>query len=312
MQPEWYYHRAGQSYGPLTTEELENLVSRHELLPTDTVCVGKGGELLEGGRIIDMFTQTIRTEEPEAASASAGKVLSEIVSGRARRTGPVNSKSDSLSHGAKAASRALQSAGLMMETLLSHFAQAFSGFLALRHQKITLFFLLLCAVAYGLKDVNFFGPDATTAALNQMMTLADELDLQQGSTASDQNTKRFSEGALTTLNPLLKELQRQAARSPRLRSHYYTESGYRESIARSHLIQAGLVLKEMLSSGGGDATMRGNFQVRLASARRELGQGNVPSHGNDTTSDPMMIGVIVADVVLVVGGGLWWWRRSKQ
>ncbi len=312
MQPEWYYHRRGQSYGPLSTEELENLVSRHELLPTDTVCVGKGGELLEGGHIIDMFTTAGRSAEPQAASESARKVLSEIVDGRARRNGAENLKSAPFSHSAKTANRVLQSAGLMMETLLSQFAQAFAGFLALRHQKITLVFLLLCAVAYILKDVNFFGPDATTAALNQMMAIADELDLQQGSSASDQNAERFSETARTRLNPLLKDLQQQAARSPRLRSHYYTEAGYRESIARSHLIQAGLVLKEMLNSAGGDVTMRGNFQVRLASARRELGQGNLHSQSDETGTDPLMTSVIVADVVLVVGGGLWWWRRSKQ
>jgi len=110
---------------------------------------------------------------------------------------------------------------------------------------------------------------------------------------------------------LLKELQQQAARSPRLRSHYFSEAGYRESIARSHLIQAGLVLREMLASGGGDATLRGNFQVRLASARRELGQGNVLSEANGPT-DPLTIGVIVADALLVAGGGLWWWKRSRK
>jgi len=310
MQPQWYYRRKDRLFGPLGTEELEHLVVRHELFPTDTVRLGQSGEWLPATQIIDTFLGTNGLAEPEAA-ASAGKVISEIASGRTLRKNRAESRPVSRSWAAMSMATTLHSTGMICGNLLSNLGEAGTRFLALRHNKFTLVCILLCGAAYALRNVNFLGPDATTAAMNQMIAMAEELDLQQGSNASPQNAKRFSDTALTTLTPLLKELQQQAARSPRLRSHYFSEAGYRESIARSHLIQAGLVLREMLASGGGDATMRGNFQVRLASARRELGQGNVLSEANGPT-DPLTIGVIVADALLVAGGGLWWWKRSRK
>jgi hypothetical protein len=299
MQPQWFYFREGKSHGPVTMAEVRRMLKCERLKPTDYVRYFQDAEWMLVSDFLEMLARSARDlgedDEGEAAAEepeSAGEPS--VVSALATQGSELVSES---------AFRAASFVSSVWEFL--------KRLPELRRSWITVAALALIACAYALKDVDW-QLNPTQQAIDQLLAFEDELDLLQGRNTSEAEWSDFHRSVNETIVPLQKSLEERARNSPRLRSHYWTEWGYRQSVARSHLIQACLALRQMAQSRGGEESTRTNLHRRIDLAHAQTLPDPAGTGAKSAEWDVMSLGIVGLDVVLLLGGVAFWWMRRAH
>jgi hypothetical protein len=297
MTPQWFYFREGKSHGPVTMAEIQRMLKCERLKSTDFVRYFEDSEWMLVSEFLDILSrqrQTMHALKPERDEVSSSESEPGVVSEIAFQGSEI--VRDTTSRIADVVSRTWE-----FVTRLPQLCRSW----------LTVAALAAIALAYALKDVEW-RINVTQRAIDQLMAIEEELDLLQGRDSSVQEWREFQQSARETLVPLQKSLEDLARRSPRLRDHYWTEAGYRQSVARSHLIQACQALRQMVEARGGDDALRANLHRRIDVAHAQSLPAATPPAVESSNWDAFTLGIVMADVLLVLGGAVYWWVRRNQ
>lgn len=298
MKPEWFFRHEGQAHGPVTIAEVRRMLKSERLKSTDHV---RYADDVEWMLVSDFLSRFNRREQPEAPDRNESNVATEsdrgpsILSALAAVCGKLASES-----------------AFQIANVFSRLWELLAIIPDLRRSWITVAVLAILSLAYAFKDTDF-SSDPTQQTINQLLTIEEELDLLQGRNSSSNDWSEFQQTTGETLSLLQQSLKEQARNNPRLRSHYWTESGYRQSVARSELIKACQALRLLVDSRGEENHLRVNFHHRIDLAHTHALYGLFPSPSSVSDWDGTTIGILCFDVALVFGAAaFWWWRRNQR
>lgn len=298
MQPQWFYYLDGQPHGPVTLAEVRRLLKCDRLKPTDYVRYFQDVDWMPVSDFLSLLSRqeqadTLADEGDEECEPEVPKSPG-VVGTMATRSGEWISES---------AFRVMSMIAGLWELLLR--------LPELRHSWYTVAALAIIGLAYAFKDVDF-RRNETQKISDQLLAIEEELELLQGRNTSSGVWSDFQQASRDELSSLQRLLEDLARKSPRLRSHYWTEAGYRQSIARSHLIHACRTLKSMVDAKGGDDGLRAHFHRRLDQAHAQVTLGPATGQTQNGDWDFASTGIVVFDVLLVLGAAVWWIRRSPR
>lgn len=343
MNEQWFWQTQGESYGPLSTNELEDLVRRGRIGDEDLIQLGGTQDWLPAGEIKSLFLEGEATASNETSSAdAAARVLRRAAFLQAGGTG--DEEAPRFGALRKLAARATTLSGLPMAAA-GFVDLVFSWLWWLVGRKSTLVMAALLLVAVVLRNVEW----TDTLAHDSRELLAEawgEVQTMKQRGATPEEWTAFESETLDWLVPTTKLLETAALKN-QTGINSWMSSRVRKSLGQQQLVSASCILRDVLAEvrqgksktpdepspvrgrkrrsvrpllllAQVDSTPETLFAQRMNAADAFLA-GTIPT--TEVTGgpppaaepiDPFFVGFIVLDVTLVGGGLCWWMMRRRR
>ena len=342
MDHQWFWRTDGETYGPLSTDELEDLVRRGRIRGSDQIRLEGSDKWLPADEVRGMFLSPDEGSPVESAAQSAARVLA----GASRQA--LEHEAERPSFSAKLASLIGKSARGPAGLLALFFDLLWSGLDRLKGlfgRKITLGVIALLLLAILFKNLEF-GDTQSRDAHEQIAEAWEEMQAMKNRHASPQEWAEFERETLAWLEPTLESLGESAVQNETgiHPTALWSNSHLTAALTQKSLIASGGILKEVLADArrpkaeaaparkivtdrnGKLVPPLPQRQITLPPESRFADQMNVAqaflngelrSRGQAATTaatpmDPLMAGMVVVDVGIVAGALAFWWRRRRR
>jgi len=335
MSHHWYWQTRGTIYGPLSTDELEDLVQRHRVLDDDSIRIDETDDWIPAVEIKALFTESLEGEADETAAQSAANALSH----RARMR--LSQDADEAQTGAAISSfftKALGGIGGLSSALQALAARALTA-LTNRLTRVMVLSIVSAAllallIFKLLSGVELRDTRAADAQLRLFETW-EEFQAMKERRASLSEWEAFERDTIIWLKPMLTTLG-ETATANQASSIPWGRSGFDKGLGQQQLVSAGWILRDLIVEARrnsarpeGDASEsrpRASrlmtfptdppevlFTKRMTMAQAYL-EGTAetlrPAHVQPPVSSDArwLAGLLgVGGCVLVCGAG-WWWK----
>lgn len=320
MAAEWYWKHRGELRGPISTEDLDDLIRHHRIDNRDELRPVESEDWLSGETVKAMFARARAGDTEKSTVDAAARLLQQR-----RLPGAGEGKGKNLFQSIPLAD-GLKSAGAMLSGLFDQIITGLSSALyslrCFRNRWVALIVAAILLLSIHLGQRDFSG--AENRRIYELYSqLLSEVRRLQSIKASDAEWMHFQETQKDAFNASRESLKRIDRKFPgRYRPGCYDfeqENGQ----ARFELIQAGYRFQELLQMGkdakpdavtGAEKSLTniqdvfsGKFLTQLKIARSKPSVRKSPAASN-TGIDPLIAGIIAVDGVLLLGGGFFLWR----
>lgn len=346
MDQQWFWQTAGEQYGPLSIEEIEDLVRRGRVSDDDQIRLDGSADWLPAVQVKAMFKAPVApeagdSEAPETGAQSAARVLA----GLERRQ--LEREADEVSWGSRLAGLAGKGSrgpAAVVAVFRDWIAAGLAGLLGLFARKTTLAVIAVLLLAVLFRNVEL-GDSQAREAHAELAAAFEQMQAMKKRGASQAEWQEFERETLEWLKPMLQDLGESAVRNERgydlrLISQFNTVGAHR------NLVGAGWALAEAISDareskqrakapaaerpdGRGQpipALPPGQIDdppEAVFSKRMDIAQGfmdgqikeittSAPTKAGTGSIDPMIAGMIVIDVGVVGGALAFWWKRRRR
>ncbi|MFN0054836.1 MAG: DUF4339 domain-containing protein [Planctomycetales bacterium] len=339
MTQEWFWQTQGETYGPLSTDELESLVRRGKIDDGDLIRLGGTDEWQPAARIKALFAD--ESPDESATVGAAARALEQAAQANERRKAELEAQAGKFSW-----SSLVPSGGFGITSLLT-WGMALVELLIERvwrlvGRKSSLAVLLVVLAALLASRVEW--RDTQTAAMRERLARgwAQSRELKRREASADE-WRALEQETLEWLEPAVRSLSDVALRNQSGVNGWF-EGRVRRGLAQQQLVSAANILREVLAAGKRGEPESAPAGERSRSARQPnrpllvLAQvdsspetlfaqrlnvadaflsgavptvpGGTPPPVEKSSTDPLLIGMVIADVVGALAFG-WWWMRKR-
>jgi len=341
MDHQWYWRTEGEEYGPLSTGELEDLVRRNRLKEADRIRLDGSADWLPAERVKVMFGAAGGADGPETGAQSAARVLA----GLDRRQ--LEREADEVSWGTRFAGlvgKGASGPAAVLALCRDWVAAGLAQLLKLFGRKATLGVVAVLLLAVVYRGVDFVDTRTDDARENLASAWEDFQTLKKQG-ASPAEWKEFERQMTEWLDPAMEELGDSAVRNESA-SRLWGSSHFDKALGQRNLVSAGWILRDLVAKEQEPqpdtqakanvvkdingkpvpplgVTLARDSQETLFSKRINMAEAYLTgkfrtsragagTNAAKTPVDPLIAGIIVADVGLALGAIAYWWRRRRR
>lgn len=322
MADEWYWKHHGETRGPISTEDLDDLIRHHRIDNRDELRPVDSPEWISGEAVKAMFTQANAKDTGNATVDAAARLLQQKRIPDTN-TGPAGSPTgigDNLVSAAKGLAGLLSG---LLDLVLTGISTALFSLRRLYHPWLVLGVAALILISIPLGRLDLTGAENRRIYNRYSQILTEALQLQSeeaGEAEWERLRKEYLDEVRTSQTELKKVALKHALRS-RLWQWDFQATNF---LARRDLIQLSYTIERLLSvpkekrpeyfgyaeklfTSTTDAiTGKTLQQLKLQAAS---GSNSKKPAASNAGIDPMIAGILVVDALLLVGGGVFVWRR---
>lgn len=331
MSNQWYWKKhGGIIVGPISTDELHDHIKKRRVKDDDSFRIEETDAWLSAAQIKNLF----QSETAAGASKSAADALAS-----SRKLLPQHSAGTASGGGAMAP---VWDAGGRFVGVLSLWAGWISSAIEFLlkvvsrpRAKTSLAFLLVMLAAILLKDFRF-DRQVNDLAYHNLLSAWERMESMRKRSASETEWKAFAAEQLKWLDPQIEEFRQRAAEKPINSAHWSVSSRESARVRREILgasEQLAAIVREQPHGGINQkhaeyfqrhmhditSSLSGELNKKQSLSGQPKGQLAVSDfRGREAAAqaaeemDPLLLGIVIADMGIVAGFLSWWIYRRKR
>ena len=325
MTHQWFWKTQGDLYGPLSTEELEDLFRRDRIADADQIRLGETEDWIPASEVQAMFAAPAEapadSSGSEMPSQAAARILSQANRLQLNRSDEAPSQGKVLANWLGTGSRGVFEVVAGIRDRLLEGLEWLARFLG---RKAILAGMAILLLAFVFKDFQFAN-SRNLETHQQLLGAWEELQSLQKSKAPESEWQEFEQETMTWLGPLVADLKKSSAGTIFGWEIWSSSSLY----TQRELLFAGGNLQLMLQPPRGGETrqqreftshlstandyLTGKLSYREVLARQQEIMDRLPRRDKqqEDTDGPLLAGFVMLDTVVVAGALVFWWRRRR-
>lgn len=320
MADEWYWKHRGETRGPISTEDLDDLIRHHRIDNRDELRPVDSPEWISGEAVKAMFTN-VKTSENATVDAAARLLQQRRIPGtNAGLEGSSTGIGDTLVSAAKGLAGLLSG---LLDWVITGITTPLFYLRRLYHPWLVLGVAALILISIPLGRLDLTGAENRRIYDRHSHILAQARQLHSEE-APEAEWERLRKEYLNEVKTSQLELNKAAlkyANQSRLRQWDFQATNY---LARRNLIQLSYTIERLLSIPKEKRTGYLGYADRLFASTTDAitgktlqqlklqaasGSNSKKPAASNAGIDPMIAGILVVDALLLVGGGVFVWRR---
>lgn len=315
MPEQWNWQNRDETVGPLTTNELEDLIRQHRVNDSDQIWLAEGGQCISGVEIKRLFTQGTSLAPEVSPSEAASRSLIQLR--QVRPKGRVESKPDLGMPG-----RILRYSAEFIADLSTRFSNilvaSFGTVTSRLNSKISLAVLAVIIVLLAIRYTGFIPFESIEnqrvyARLNITSERLQKLQQKPIRERIPDEVSLFQSETTLWLEPTIKEMEVRAKKRP-ISGSFLLGIGAANARSLWNLLGAAKDLNAMVGQVNAASTRSEGFKNKMDIANFHM-TGAIPAddpHPDKFRSvasfDGGTAAVILVDLILAIGCVLYWLR----